>query len=445
MKSAKPHTKIAKENTRTSKVFYCPGYKTLIIFGVWMLHRAKLLPGLIAAIIILSGCNLISPPAPIATPTALPPTNTSIPPMPTITPTPTEVPFFVDATVWTGNIQVPILIYHRFIPDYIDNNPTTKIHYSDFRNQLTNLYDNGFSLVPLASWLDGTFIIPTGRKPIILTMDDFWYADQIFINDDGTPSQNSGVGILWQFYKDHPDFGFAVAGFSNMGDKYFADTFVGTQEVFIRNSDDNSPIWRDDLSKAMVWAIENGVMPYNHTYTHVQLDKTSPQDIQYQLSENDRVTRFFLARVNRQDLFSKLGNIIALPFGTWPSTFSGINVLKDYKNPEGLPVAAIMEAYNLDSARLTPSVYSPDFDRFRVQRITASDSMIQFIIDHKDEVPSAKTCKVGPLDETLSSDVETLRSAIAGSISNGSCPEGIYNINGMIFKATAGVVELFKP
>jgi hypothetical protein len=71
--------------------------------------------------------------------------------------------------------------------------------------------------------------------------------------------------------------------------------------------------------------------------------------------------------------------------------------------------------------------------------------MIQFIIDHKDEVPSAKTCKVGPLDETLSSDVETLRSAIAGSISHGSCPEGIYNINGMIFKATAGVVELFKP
>ena len=161
------------------------------------------------------------------------------------------------------------------------------------KSNLQLLYDNGFSLVSLDDWLDGTFVVPEGRKPLILTIDDFWSADQLFIDEDGTPSPYSGVGILWRFSKDHPDFGFAVSGFSNMGDKFFADTLLTSEQRFIRDSDDNSTIWRDKLSEAMVWAFENGVEPYNHTYTHVQLDKTAPQDIQYQLLQNDRVTRFF--------------------------------------------------------------------------------------------------------------------------------------------------------
>jgi len=398
------------------------------------------------AVQFLSGCAIAATPEPTSTPTVLPPTNTSIPPTPTptITPTPTEIPFFVDAIVWTGEPQVPILIYHRFVPDYEDKTPTTKIRFSDFKRQLQQLYDNGFSLIPLTSWLDGTFVVPEGRRPLILTMDDFWSADQVYIDDDGTPSPYSGIGILWRFSKDHPDFGFSVSGFSNMGDKFFADTVLTSEQRFIRNSEDNSNIWRDKLSEAMVWSIENGVDPYNHTYTHVQLDKTSPQDIQYQLADNDRVTRYFLTRVNRDDLIPRLGNIISLPFGIWPATYSGIQVLKNYKNPEGLPVSAIMEAYNLDEAQLTPSVFSSKFDRYKIQRITSSDSMIQFIIDHKDEIPAAQGCKVGPIEEVKATDMDALKTAILASISTGTCPEGIYNINGVVFIAKNGMVNLFN-
>jgi len=399
-------------------------------------------------LLLLSGCGLISTPEPTATATATSTSlskNTPIPAMPTITPTPTEIPFFVDATVWTGNVQAPILIYHYFGRDGEVDIPTTWMRFEDFKKQLQLLYDNGFSLVSLEDWLSGTFIVPEGRKPLIITIDDFWRADQLFIDEDGNPSQYSGIGILWRFSKDHLDFGFAVSGFSNMGDKFFADTLLPAEKRYIRVSDDNSNIWKDELSKAMVWGLENGVQPYNHTYTHVQLDLTAPQDIQYQLLQNDIVTRFYLSRVNREDLIPKLGNIIALPFGVWPATNSGIEVLKNYKNPEKVPVSAILEAYNLVEAQLTPSIFTPGFDRFKIQRISASDAMIQFIIDHKDEIPSAIVCKVGPINQEMSTDVDTLRSAIASIIGSGACPEGEYIINGHVFIASGGFVNIFKP
>jgi hypothetical protein len=351
----------------------------------------------------------------------------------------------VDAIVWMGEISAPILIYHYFGRDNEEDIPTTWTRFKDFENHLQQLYDNGFSLVPLSSWIDGTFKVPEGRKPLVITIDDFWRSDQIYIDDEGTPSPYSGIGILWRFSQEHPDFGFAASGFSNMGDKFFSDTLLPAEQRYIRVSADNSPIWRDKLSAAMVWSLENGVTPYNHLFTHPKLDITMPQDIQYQLAENDRVTRFYLTRVGREDLIPILGNIIALPFGIWPATPSGVQVLKNYKNPEGLPVTAIMEAYNLDAAKLTPSVFSEDFDRFKINRITASDSMIQFIIDHKEEIPSARMCQVGPIEEEMAADLQSLRDAISTTIKAGGCPEGVYNVNGVIFNARGGTVENFQP
>lgn len=395
--------------------------------------------------LLLSSCNAQGTVAVTSTQTSAPPTTTPIPPTPTITPTPTEIPFYVDATVWTGNVQTPILIYHYFGRDSEADIPTTWMRFEDFKKQLQTLYDNGFSLVSLEDWLSGTFVVPEGKRPLIITIDDLWRADQLFINEDGTPSQYSGIGILWKFSQDHPGFGFAVSGFSNMGDKFFADTLLPDEKRYILVSADNSNIWKDELSKVMVWSLENGVQPYNHTYTHAQLDLTSPQDIQYQLLQNDIVTRYYLTRVNREDLIPKLGNIIALPFGVWPATYSGIEVLKNYKNPEKVPVSAILEAYNLAEAQLTPSIFTPGFDRFKIQRISASDGMIQFIIDNKDKIPSATICKVGPIDQVLASDIDILKARISDAITSGSCPEGIYIISGVVFVAKNGTVNLFTP
>ena len=111
----------------------------------------------------LTGCSVVSAFSPTQTPTNTPlPTLT---PTPTVTPTPTEVPFFLNATVMSGNLQVPILLYHRFVPDYA-NTDATQMRLSDFKTEIQTLYDNGFYLISLKDWLDGTFAVPVGKKTV---------------------------------------------------------------------------------------------------------------------------------------------------------------------------------------------------------------------------------------------------------------------------------------
>ena len=315
----------------------------------------------------LTGCSVVSAFSPTQTPTNTPlPTLT---PTPTVTPTPTEVPFFLNATVMSGNLQVPILLYHRFVPDYA-NTDATQMRLSDFKTEIQTLYDNGFYLISLKDWLDGTFAVPVGKKPLIITLDDLWFADQLYINPDGTPSQNSGLGVLWQFSQDHLDFGFAAAGFSNMGDKYYGDKQVG--DIFQLGEGD---AWKTKLGETIAWAIEHGIEPYNHLYKHPLLSlMTSTTDIEWQIEMNDADTRYFLSKVGRDDLIPKLGNIIALPFGEWPATESGVQVIKKYKDPEGEPLQGIMEAYNMGEQELTASIFSEKFDAYKIARLTASSA-----------------------------------------------------------------------
>jgi hypothetical protein len=386
----------------------------------------------------LAGCTSLPFMSPTATMTPAP-TNTPAPtPLPTITPTATPVPFFVTAQVWSGNLQVPVLIYHRFGND---DHAATSMYapQSVFKEQLQKLYDAGFSLISLSSWLDGTFTVPAGRKPLILTIDDGWFADQIYLDEDGTPSQFSGIGMLWQFSKDHPDFGFHVSINVIMGDKKYGDIRIADWWIV---SDGDA--WKTKLANTIVWAIENGVEIYNHTYTHVDLSQTDPAGIKYQLQMNDLTVRNFLAMVNRSDLDPKLGNIVALPEGKMPSTQAGMNVLVNYKNPEGQPVKAVLAAYNADEALFTPSVFSDNFDRLNLPRTTATNYSIDWVIARKDEIPTMNSCQLGPTLETQAGDAAVLQELITAAVQAQTCPEGIYHANGFIFVARNGTVTQYQ-
>ena len=150
--------------------------------------------------------------------------------------------------------------------------------------------------------------------------------------------------------------------------------------------------------------------------------------------------RHLLTLVGREDLIPRLRNMIALPFGEWPATQSGMNVLRNYRNQEGNPVEAIFEAYLLADKQLTPSVYSGDFDPMNVTRITASAYMIEWVVSQAGELPSAEVCQLGPMREDQSSDREVIQGFIANAVSSGACPEGIYHLNDMIFLARQGSV-----
>jgi len=199
------------------------------------------------------------------------------------------------------------------------------------------------------------------------------------------------------------------------------------------------------LGDTIAWAIENGVEPYNHLFQHPLLSITTDKDIRWQIEENDRVTRYYLKLVGREDLIPQLGNIIALPYGEWPSTYTGINILKNYKNQEGEPVEAIFEAYLFADKQLTPSVYSPDFDRYNLPRLTASEIMTNWLVEQKDTIASAQSCQLGPLQEEQAGDAEVISGLITNALSNGNCAEGVYHVGEFIFIAQDGSVVPHTP
>ncbi len=392
---------------------------------------------------LLVGCTVVQSfmPSPTSTIT---PTFTFTPLPPTQTPTPTEVPYFVNATFFSGELQAPILIYHWFIPDHDGDTNAMKMQLTEFQSELESLYDNGFSLVSLESWVNGTFTVPQGRKPLIITIDDGWAANQLFVDDSGQPSQYSGLGVLWNFCQEHPEFGFHAAVFAIYGDKYYAEKQVGDQFIVVDNASWNTPSWRIKLGKTIAWAMDNGIETYNHTLHHPNLTSMDNASIQTELRQNDDVLREFLTEAGREDLIPKLNNMIALPEGKWPATESGKNVVRNYKTPEGKPVMAVLEAYNMDSVTFSPSFYSEGFNPYAIPRITASPYFVHFIIHNKDQIPTAETCALGPLEKVQAEDQAVLQGLIANAVNTQTCAEGVYHVSGYIFIAKNGMVTPYS-
>lgn len=403
----------------------------------WLL----LLVGLLS-ILIMSNCTVVQSFMPTETPTITPtPLPTATPLSPTSTPTPTEVPYFVNATVMGLDQEVPILIYHRFIPDRVGPTTSMKMQLSEFKNELELLYENGFTLVSLYDWVLGTSYVPPGRRPLILTIDDVWQGDTLFINEDGSLSELSALGILYDFYQEHPDFGYHAAVFAIYGDKHYAVKQVGDMFIGPDNSTWTTPSWRIKLGNTIAWAVENGIEVYNHTLLHWIMTDLSNKDIQDQLFNNDLVLRDLLSEAGRQDIIPQLKNIVALPEGKWPSSQSGKNVVLNYKDPEGKPVIAVMEAYNLDAAQFTPSYFSDSFNPFAIARITASPYFVQFIIQNIDDLPPAQACQLGPIQQEQENDSAVLQDQIRNLVASGACPDGVYHVNGFIFIAQDGEIR----
>ena len=350
---------------------------------------------------------------------------------------PTNAPIYFDALAWNSEPVVPIILYHQFIPDINPLSSKTKLRLGDFRNQLESLYNAGYSLVPLNQWLKGNLSVPPGRRPLILTMDDAFFASQIFLNPDGTPSPKSGIGVLWQFSKDHPDFGFSAALFSNLGDKLYANIDLGS--VFINEGD-----WKPSLEQVLVWGIQHNVMPYNHLYHHPRLDLTEGKYITSEIKTNDVILEKFLKLASREDLISSVDNIIALPYSIWPPSKGGKAMITGYRNPLDQPVLAVLEAgYYHDEHNLAYSPYSPHFDRYHIPRITMNTlKSVDYLVNLNDhQVPAARPCRLGPLDSTQTQDAEALSVLIKSAISAGQCQPGYYQVKDIFFDASGASIK----
>jgi hypothetical protein len=343
-------------------------------------------------------------------------------------------PIHLKASYWVEIPQVPVLMYHRFDPQTGAASDAYTTSLADFEGHLNALYDAGFSLVSLSDWLQGDINLPKGKRPLIITLDDLYYGDQISLDANGNPASYSGIGLLWEFYKSHPDFNFQAALFFNLGDKLYANDY--TNGVFTVQDG-----WRKDRARVIAWGIEHGAMPYNHFYHHPFLNTLTPSEIAYELEENDRVLREDLAMLDKGYLADSLLNIIALPYVVWPATNAGTQVLFDYVNPEGAPMMAIMEGDYADNSLFLTSPFSSDFDPFHVPRISVSWEAINKIIARIDELPKTKKCDLGDFPGTTILTPDVISNAILTQYQAGQCSDGYYSVAGWAFILNEGKIS----
>lgn len=360
------------------------------------------------------------------------PSPTSTLSIPAPTPTATDTPVYTTALVWESDLQVPVILYHRFLPLGPHESSRTKMSLEDFQQQLDALYSAGYSLISMEKWLAGDISLPVGRRPLILSMDDLFFADQIFLEADGTPSMRSGLGLLWHFSQTHPDFGFSAALFFNLGDKYYANKKTSTWFNVAEG-------WQDALAQVIVWCIEHDAMPYNHTYQHSFLNELDALAIKDEFRRNDLELRRFLKRAKREDLIPRLKNYIGLPYGVWPETAGLTKYMLAYRNPENLPVEAVFEAGYYYEERFLPAPFMPNFERMRVPRITTNTRRsIEFLVENRRLFPETGQYRLGPVKNAFSDDPEHFSKLIQKAVNSGGCPEGTYRVGRYFFDVRDG-------
>lgn len=342
-------------------------------------------------------------------------------------------PQIIEAVVWHENPQIPILNFHRFTPRLIDQETGTLMQLTKFKTIIQGLYEAGYSLISVRDYLDGRIVVPEGRKPLILSIDDAYFANQLALNEDGTPSDKSGVGWLYDFSQKNPDFGFHVAMFANFGDKYYGNVFRYDWWYLGEG-------WEDDFAKTIVWGMEHNVMPYNHLWRHPDLEQLADKDILMQAQKNDEALRGYLQRAERGDLIARLDNFIALPYGKWPLYESGVNTLLSYVDPEGKPLEAVFEAGYEYKPMMALSPFDEEFDAFHIPRMAPVDRVVEFVLENAENLPSNLRCLLELPAVAGARDEEALIRAIELSIKNHNCPEGIFIIGELVFVARHGTV-----
>jgi hypothetical protein len=325
-----------------------------------------------------------------------------------------------------------VLTYHQFAANHAKQSTSLKVRFEDFESQLVQLYNAGFSLISLEDWLDGNIVVPPGRRPLILSLDDLYFNNQLRLDaETGEPIEECGLGILWRFYQEHPEFGYSAALFINLGNKLYG------------NPDD--PDWELQLAETIAWGMDHDLMPYNHFYTHPQLDKTGAQNILWELEMNDKYLRELLRMADREDLIADLQNMIALTYGVWPAAGDEKPMLA-YLTPEGLPVRVVAEIDPISLEKYLPAPYAPEFDPFRLPRHVASPNAINFLVERAEKFPAAQVCDLGEAPDVLFSDAEGMAAFVAEAASQQGCPDGVYVLQeaDLLVRVTAGQGEVIS-
>ncbi|WP_277680780.1 polysaccharide deacetylase family protein [Saccharomonospora azurea] len=219
---------------------------------------------------------------------------------------------------------VPVLMYHRVVPDptsVYDRTP------EDFRAELQRLADEDYVPVTTAELATGRLDLPAGTHPVVLTFDD---GDPSTLRMEGDAvAPDTAIGVLLEVARDNPGFRPTASVYVN------EEPFGGGQAG----------------RRALRWLVDNGFEVGNHTLGHTNLGTASPEAAEQAIAEGDALIREVVPAYEPASL--------ALPFGVRPSP------AELARSGDGYDYRAVL----LVGSNPAPSPFAREFDPSAVPRI----------------------------------------------------------------------------
>ncbi len=212
---------------------------------------------------------------------------------------------------------------------------------SNFRQDLEQMYREGYRPIGMADVIDGSIDLPAGRKPVLLTFDDSSPGQFRYLVKGGKREidPDCAVGILLTFHRAHPDWD-SKAIFFVLPEAKQPHKLFGQPEFEA-----------DKLRDLVARGFELG----NHTLWHANLGKYDAATVEKQLAESQNAIQ---ERVPDYRV-----RALALPFGIYPKD-TELAVKGRYKNTSYRHEAILKVA-----GGAAPSPFSVNCDLLHLPRI----------------------------------------------------------------------------
>lgn len=256
--------------------------------------------------------------------------------------------------------KIIIAMYHQF--SEVEKGEFCR-SFDNFRKDLAYLYELGYRTISLNDYLENDIKVPVGCTPIILTFDDGSSGQFNLIKSGDTfiANPHSAVGIMEEFYEEHPDFGLNGTFYING---------VGAFEG------------EGTLKERLEYLINKGFEIGNHTNTHVNFSKASITEIQKEIGTVNNLVK---------DLTGYQMNSLALPYGINSKEHKEYIQKGNYDSVEYENKIIL-----LVGANPAPSPNSENLNLFALPRVRARggnqaiDFDLYYWLDQMEKTPSMK-------------------------------------------------------
>jgi len=233
---------------------------------------------------------------------------------------------------------------------------------ADFRRDLERLWERGYRLVSLTDLLNGTFTLPRGTSPVVLTFDDSSPGQFRYLERSGRIEidPDSAVGILEAFALAHPEFGLHATF-------YVLPGAAQPHRLFCQPEHE---------ARKLQYLVSRGFGIGNHTLWHANLSKYPERTVRKQLAQSQQWIQGLVPGYRLRTL--------ALPMGAYPKELEWA-IRGDVEGVTYQHDAILMVA-----GGAAPSPFSRRFDAYRLPRIQAMESELTHWLRYFEQRPEER-------------------------------------------------------